>query len=205
MIWTLKITCSAGPYRDTECVRYIELDEDASLYDLHAAIQEAVHFDDEFDFVFFHATSPRDRRTLLPLGAEDGSPIDTDAYEDVRIAQSLPKSPRQRLFYLFNPGVNWIFEIRREAGVKQPSPHEFYPLVRDERSVGPDPMQYGNALHDFADAEEAAEHRELLRASARAFDEGDEYDEEDEAPDIRCAFGPRGEEADADTDEIGFW
>ncbi len=200
MIWTLKVTCAAGPYRDTECIRYIELDEQASLYDLHVAIQDAVNFDDEYEFLFFTSTSHRGRRELLPEGAVEGPGVDPDVYEDMPAATAIPTQPRQRLFYLFNPDADWIFEVRREPGEKPPSPHEFYPLVRDELSVGPDPMQYGDMLHDCADADEAAEHRERLRSTARAFDEDDEGDDEDDAPDIRCVLGNCGEDEDEDED-----
>ncbi len=198
MIWTLKVTCAAGPYRDAECVRFIELDEQASLYDLHVAIQDAVDFDDEFEFLFFQSGSLRGRRALLPEGAEHGPGVDPDAYEDMPVAAALPTQPRQRLYYLFNPDASWIFEVRREPGAKAPSPHEFYPLVRDDLSVGPAPMQYGDVLDDFADADEAAEHRERLRATARAFDEDDDEDDEDDAPDIRCVLGNCGGDEDED-------
>ena len=41
MILTLTIDCVRGTYLKEQCIRVIEMDEKACLYDLHDAIQDA--------------------------------------------------------------------------------------------------------------------------------------------------------------------
>jgi hypothetical protein len=199
MIWTLKITCVSGPYHDAECVRYIEVDEEASLYDVHVAIQDAVHFDDEFEFAYFQGASPNGKRAYYPEGVNPDEGVDTDLYEDEELATALPSESRRHLYYLFNFDEEWIFEIRKERGEKEPDPNEFYPLVVEQASVGPDPMQYGNDLDDFADPDEAAEHRAAHPRRSAAGEEADDGD--DDRRDIRSLFGIADGEDDEDEDE----
>lgn len=200
MIWTLRVTCVSGPYHDAECVRYIEVDEEASLYDLHVAIQDAVHFDDEFEFTYFHASSPTAKRAYYPEGVDPDEGVDTDLYEDESLATALDCEGRRHLYYLFNLDEEWIFEVRRERGAKEPDPREFYPLVLDEAGVGPDPMQYGNDLDDFADPDEAAEHRARLAGRGGAANDEDE-DGDDERRGMRSLFGLEDDDEDEDEDE----
>lgn len=197
MIWTLKVSCLAGPYHDAECIRIIEVDEEASLYDIHVAIQDAVHFDDECEFAFFQSASLNGKRVYVPEGVDPEEGVDTDLYEDVPLAEGLPSEPRRKLYYLFDLDEEWIFEIRKERGAKAPSPHEFYPLVRDDLGVGPDPMQYGNDLDDFADSEEASE----VRNARRNREDSDEDDGDD--LEVRSSFGRFGDDDDEEDDEAG--
>ncbi len=197
MIWTLKVTCVAGPYHDGECIRHVEIDEGSNLYDLHVAIQDAVHFDDECDFAYFWSASPGGKRIYIPEGVDPEEGVDSDLYEDVPLADGLATEGRQRLFYLFDLDEEWIFEIRKERGEKTPSPHEFYPLVRDDLGTGPDPLQYGNDLDDFVEAEEAAEIKSG-RSRHRASDE--EGPDEDDL-DIRSMFGRFGDDDEEEDDD----
>lgn len=196
MIWTLKITCVSGPYHDGECVRYIDVDEEASLYDVHIAIQDAVHFDDEFEFAYFQGTSPNGKRVYHPEGVNPDEGVDTDLYEEEPLATALDCEGRRHLYYLFNLEDEWIFEVRKERGEKEPDPGEFYPLILDEAGIGPDPMQYGNDLDDFADADDAAEHR-AAHARGTAPEEGEEGDRRD----IRSLFGISEDEEDEEDEE----
>ena len=62
MIWTLKVKfCHVEP----ECHHLIEIDADASLIDLHMAIQEAVNFDNDHLFEFFLGRHPRNRAVKI--------------------------------------------------------------------------------------------------------------------------------------------
>ncbi len=44
MILTFTVECAFGAYFKGECIRAIEIDEEACLYDLHEAIQDSVSF-----------------------------------------------------------------------------------------------------------------------------------------------------------------
>jgi hypothetical protein len=57
MILTLTIECVSGAYLKESCLRVIEIDQKASLYDLHGVIQDAVEFGRDHPFEFFLANS----------------------------------------------------------------------------------------------------------------------------------------------------
>ena len=168
-VWRIKVLCVAGPYWDADgpdvCLRTIDLLDNSSLYDLHAAILESVHFEehDESVFTFFTAANFRGRRPYLGDGKPLTPATDIEAFEDIPLATALPTDPRQFLFYVFDADDPWVFLVGREPTTRAPSPHEFYPFVRDELNNGPDPVQNGDGLDDFADADEGAEFNELRR------------------------------------------
>jgi len=206
MIWTLKISCLAGPNHDGPCVRYVELDEESSLYDVHAAVQEAVHFDDEHSFAFYHAREAFEKRTYFPEGVNPKEDVDIDLYEDVPLAEALAVKGK-RLFYIYDFDNEWVFSVEREKGSKKPQDGDYYPLVVVERNEGADPMQYDNNEDDFADEEEAADYRAARRHRMEAGDdeepdaednEGDEYDEEDDDEDD---FGDDDEDEEENEDD----
>jgi len=161
MLWTVRVTCISGPHYDTECIRFIEIEPAASLYDLHVAIQDAVHFDDLLDFTLFRATSPGGKREYIPEGLDPRDDYDIDLYEDLNLAEALECEGRERLFYVYDVDNEWLFEISKEPVNKEADPSEYYPLVLEEVGIGPDPLQYGVPLDDFADDDEAAEHRAM--------------------------------------------
>ena len=139
MILTLQIECVWGFGLREPCVRVVEIDEQASLMDLHSAIQDAVGFDRDHLFHFFLANdrSPRARRHWLSE-AEDYE----DWYEEFRHVPvgSIWPQKRKKLYYLFDFGDQWTFEIRKRRKTKAPEPGVSYPPVI-ERS-GADPEQY---------------------------------------------------------------
>ena len=180
MIWTLKVACLGGPYHDGQkCVRYIELDEESSLYDVHTAIQEAMHFDDEFEFAFFLAKAPNVKRVYYPEGVNPDDGVDGDLYEDVPFADATAEKG-QKLFYVFNFDEEWVFSVEREKGSKKPRAGEIYPLVLVDRNEGPDPMQYDNGEDDFATHEEASDYRASRRFRATDDDDGGDFDDDDD-------------------------
>ena len=164
MIWTLKVTCLAGPHHDGKCVRYIELDEESSLHDVHAAIQEAIHFDNEHGFAFFFAKAPNAKREYFPEGVDPDDDVDGDLYEDVPLADALSNAKSKTLFYLYNFDDEWTFSVEKEQKGKKPVSGEIYPLIIESRSEGADPMQYDNTEDDFATHEDAADRRRPRRA-----------------------------------------
>lgn len=206
-VWRLKVLCVAGPSWDGSetCIRTIDVRSDSSLYDLHAAILESVHFEehDESVFTYFTAANYRGRRTYLA----DGQPLthntDTDVFEDLPLADALPAEAGRYLYYVFDADDPWVFLIGRQPGSRPPSVHEFYPYVRDELNEGPDPIQHGDGLDDFADAEEGEEFNDLrdrFRAQRRAREESgmedepidpmeDDGDEDEGGDDIRAGLG----------------
>jgi len=140
MIITLRVECVQGLYLQEECVRTLEIDQDASLIYLHYAIQDAVAFDDDHMFEFFAGTGPRRRK--MSFAEDEGGEYDADIMGEVTLEQVFPLPKSMKLYYHFDFGDDWIFEIRR--GRKKPAPPApgvTYPRVVER--IGPNPPQYG--------------------------------------------------------------
>ena len=139
MILTLQVQCVWGWGVKEPCIRVIEIDEQASLFGLHDAIQDAVGFDRDHLFHFFLANSESTRAQRHWLSdAEDYE----DWYEEFRhlpLGNIWPLK-RKKLYYLFDFGDQWTFEIRKRRGAKEPEPGVSYPQVIEQ--TGPDPKQY---------------------------------------------------------------
>ncbi|WP_298716271.1 hypothetical protein [uncultured Oceanisphaera sp.] len=133
MIITLSIQLVAGMYAEADWGCKLEIEENSSLHDLHDAIQAAVGFDNDHMYSFFIS-----RREF---GSErihfDGEEYSLDA----SIGPLFPLSKGKKLFYWFDFGDDWIFQISKSR--KQPSepqPGRHYPLVTAE--TGSKPEQY---------------------------------------------------------------
>ncbi len=141
MIITLRVECVQGLYLEQDCVRTIEIDEGASLIDLHDAIQGAVAFDDDHMFEFFGGRNPRQRK--MSFAEDEDGEYDAGTMGEVTLEEVFPLPKSMKLYYQFDFGDDWIFEIRRSR--KKPAPPEAgvkYPRVVEQ--VGPNPPQYGD-------------------------------------------------------------
>jgi hypothetical protein len=119
MIWTLRIECVYGWYLEVRCTRIIEVSENSSLYDLHEAIQDAVKFGRDHPFMFFiaNSSSPGAVRHWVTK-KEEWEAMESD-FLWIKIKDIYPCG-RKKLYYLFDFGDNWTFEIRKARGVKEP-------------------------------------------------------------------------------------
>lgn len=141
MIWTIKIECDFGRFLVDECVRVIEIKSNASLFDLHDAIQDAVGFDRDHLFEFFAGRHRRNREIVYAdtFDAEE----DFDAYADISIEQVFPLPDKLKLFYHFDFGDDWYFKIIKSRKKPfKPSRGVKYPRVTQR--VGSNPEQYPN-------------------------------------------------------------
>lgn len=141
MIWNLRIECISGPYLDNEFVRTIEIDSKSSLLDLYDIIQDTVAFDRDHLFEFFVGRNPRDRK--LVFGKNFGLEISIDIYSKTTIEQLYPLPKGCRLYYHFDFGDDWYFEIRKSRKKpREPEKGIQYPRIIE--SIGPTPQQYGS-------------------------------------------------------------
>ncbi len=69
---------------------------------------------------------------------EEWEDIEDDFY-DIALGTIWPLG-RKKLYYLFDFGDRWTFEIRKVRGAKQPAQATAYPRVI--QSIGPNPKQY---------------------------------------------------------------
>lgn len=134
MIWTLDIKLVQGLYATGPWQGTIAIDAASTLEDLHYAIQRAVDFDDDHLYELFIARGPHSRDRVR-FGNED-----EELY--TRTIESLFPLPKdRRLYYLFDYGDSWLFQIARnrakpfeaQAGVE-------YPVLIVEK--GEKPPQY---------------------------------------------------------------
>ena len=138
MIIKLKVECVEGAYLKEPCVRIIAMDDSASLLDLHDEIQDAVDFgrDHPFDFYTANSASPwADRHWITDV--EDWDEKEA-VFWKTKLRDIWPLG-RKKLYYWFDFGDRWIFEIRRMRSTKADAGLSTPRLL--ERS-GPDPVQY---------------------------------------------------------------
>lgn len=138
VIYTLTVKCVTGAYFEEECTRVIEIGEEATLEDLHLAIQGAVAFDNDHLYEFFAGRTYRNRQIVyaeeFDWGEQEAALARLTLGEDVYPLEGL------KLYYHFDFGDDWIFEIRKARKEKVREPGVAYPRVIECR--GPDPVQY---------------------------------------------------------------
>ena len=140
MIWTLKVTCVWGRYFTKDCVRVLEIDARDSLYDLHEAIQTVVDFDRDHPFEFIAGRHRRNRKIVFASNCDSWEHA-AQLYSDLTLEQIYPLPDSLRLFYHFDFGDDWYFDIRKlRKRPFEPEPGVNYPRVIE--SVGPNPEQY---------------------------------------------------------------
>jgi len=138
IIWTLRVKL---PWMQPEYVRVIEIRPSATFLELHEAIQAAVNFDNDHLFEFFIGRHPGNK--AYTIGGEPNwdtfNPVRT--YRNVRISNVWPLPTGMKLYYLFDFGDNWLFQINKtQHKDKLIQPGIVYPRVIEAR--GEDPEQY---------------------------------------------------------------
>jgi hypothetical protein len=146
VIWTLRVKL---PRIQSECVRVIEIKSTATFLELHEAIQDAVDFDNDHLFEFFVGRYPGIR--TYSIGGEANwdtfSPVRT--YRNVGISSVWPLPTGMKLYYLFDFGDNWLFQINKTRHKdKMIQPGIVYPRVVEAR---------GKSLEQYPDWDEGEE------------------------------------------------
>jgi len=139
-IVTLRVECVSGMHLQEDCIRVIEIEDGASLLNLHAAIQDSVGFDYDHMFEFFAGRNYRHRKLVF---ADDADwEYEVDALDEIALERVYPLPKSLKLYYHFDFGDDWYFEIRKSRKKPvEPEPEVKYPRV--VKRVGPAPPQYG--------------------------------------------------------------
>jgi hypothetical protein len=135
MIWTLEIKLLSGRWAEKDWSATIALDSSSTLEDLHFIIQQAVDFDNDHLYSFFVARTPRSWQRVR-YDEEDGH-----APWEVTLESLFPLPRDRKLFYLFDYGDSWLFQVSRTR--KKPfaaKPGVEYPRLISES--GGKPEQY---------------------------------------------------------------
>ncbi len=123
-IYTLEIRF---PYDedDVPWVRTIEVSENFSLQQLHRYIQDLVDFDNDHLYEFYIGKNPRNK--ILTLS------------ERTKLNEIYP-IPGAKLYYLFDFGDCWLFEIKKLRKKKYMNSETVLPRLIE--SSGENPEQY---------------------------------------------------------------
>jgi len=137
-IWTLRVK---RPKAITECIRVIEIESNASFLQLHEAIQTSVDFDNDHLFQFYLGRHP-DQQAYI-IGGEPSwngyNPV--NRYRKISISDTWPLPPGYNLYYLFDFGDQWIFQVNKTRHKdKMPQAGVVYPRVIEAK--GKNPEQY---------------------------------------------------------------
>ena len=130
---TIKLVHDSRPKeKQWQCT--LEIPVDYSLEDLHYEIQAAVNFDNDHLYEFYIA------KTHSSANAEVIQ-CDYNAIETTTIADITLKMKGKKLFYLFDYGDNWLFQISKSRKKPfEPKARAIYPRIAFKQ--GRKPKQY---------------------------------------------------------------
>tara|TARA_R110001583_G_scaffold16561_13_gene67828 strand:- start:877 stop:1293 length:417 start_codon:yes stop_codon:yes gene_type:complete len=133
MIVVIKITLLSGFYASEEWSCEVEVDENISLADFHVEILNIVKFDNDHMYQFF--VSRRE------FGSERIYFDDREHSLSTKLIDLFPLPKSRKLFYNFDFGDDWIFQISKSRKkAKHSTDGQIYPVVISES--GKKPEQY---------------------------------------------------------------
>jgi hypothetical protein len=148
MIFTLRVELIGGRYYSGECVRVIEIPEEMTLLDLYHVIMKSVRFENgDHLFEFYAGRGPRHRAIVFgedefgedELGEAASAGSGGGTYAEIPLNKVYPLA-RYKLYFLYDFGDSWLFEIKKLRQAKPPQPRVKYPRVIEK--IGRNPSQY---------------------------------------------------------------
>jgi len=109
-----------------------------TLGTLHDTIQELSGFDNDHLFTFFMARGPSGQRTSVV--ETDQREEERDRLYEIPLREVFPLEQNMKLFYWFDFGDDWMFQIRQRRQPTPENPGTEYPKIIGE--IGPRPVQY---------------------------------------------------------------
>jgi len=142
-IYTLSIECVWGAYLKDRFLRIVEVPTDMTLGEMHFLMQDLTGFDDDHMSTFYAANTLRGKKVWLTDSGEweeghdavDGGPL-----WDIPLHNVFPLPKHKKLYYWFDFGDDWKFEIRKKGKDGTPVSGVKYPRVIHKE--GPKPEQY---------------------------------------------------------------
>ena len=110
----------------------IEIPDICSLFELHLFIQNIVKFENDHLFEFYAGRNDRNRK--LEFSKNSGYPDDGGEYEQIKLKDVYPLKGL-KLYYLFDFGDNWLFEIRKSRKRANIQPNIEYPRIVYDNGV----------------------------------------------------------------------
>lgn len=103
--------------------RTIEVKEDCTLQNLHKYIQKIVDFDDDHLYEFYVGKNPRNRAYAVPKKTKLNEIYPLTGY---------------KIYYHFDFGDSWLFEIKKSRKKKTESKQTKYPALIESSGVNPE-------------------------------------------------------------------
>ena len=110
----------------------IEIPNIYSLFDFHNYIQRILNFDNDHLFEFYAGRNDRNRKIIFSDNA--GYPYDGGDYENILLKDIYPLKGL-KLYYLFDFGDNWLFEIRKSRKKAKVQQDTKYPRVVSDNGI----------------------------------------------------------------------
>ena len=134
-VFTLSIDYVGGGYPGEKFQRVIEVPSNMHLLSLHKLIQHLTGFNDDKISDFYIASSIRGKKEWFKrAGVWKQAGI---AAFDTAIDQVFISKTKRKLYYSFDFGDNWIFEVGRKGEVEAPLYHMQYPRIVHSRGFRP--------------------------------------------------------------------
>ena len=137
-IVSIKVQLSGRRGDSLKWFRVIEIPETTSLYELHHVIGNAIGFDDDHMYEFYIGKRWNKRESEL---GEPASPIDPGIYDEIALTDVFPLGKALKLYYWFDFGDDWMFEITCRSEKTVANKKAKYPRVIEKN--GRNPLQYG--------------------------------------------------------------
>lgn len=126
-LYTLNISNLWDPVDDKNFWEVtVEFPDIYSLFDLHLFIQNTINFGNDHLFEFYAGRNDRNRK--IEFSSESGCPDDEQNYENIFLKDIYPLKGL-KLYYHFDFGDNWLFEIRKSRKKAKPQPDNVYPRI----------------------------------------------------------------------------
>jgi hypothetical protein len=110
----------------------IEAPDICSLFDFHLFIQNVLNFDNDHLFDFYAGRNERNRQVIF--SERSGSPHDGGDYESIILKEIFPLKGL-KLYYIFDYGNNWLFEIRKSRKKTKGWLGAEYPRIVSENGI----------------------------------------------------------------------
>jgi hypothetical protein len=148
-IFTLSIKCVTGSYLKGPWQFVMAAPVDMTLGDLADHILATADFDGDHLDEFYLANGLRGKITwLTPDGEWDD---DADAM-DLQLSDIFPLPKNKKLYYLYDHGAAWRFQISKQGKSTTAQPDIEYPCIVSETGVKPE--EYGDDEEEEEEEEE---------------------------------------------------
>ena len=132
-LYTLNICNIWDPHvQDNFWEATIEIPDFCSLFELHIFIQNILNFENDHLFEFYCGRNYNNRK--IEFSENPGYPDDGGDYEDILLKDIYPLKSL-KLYYIFDLGDHWLFEIRKSRKKAKPNKDELYPRVVSDNGI----------------------------------------------------------------------